>query len=265
MDITSIDDWLRVNLFHFVVGISSALLVLVVGMLLARLVGSAAHSAMLRTPLRNRGLLVNFLSRTARVVVTVLAGVVALSQLGIDIAPLIAGIGVTGFIVGFAFKDSLSNLAAGLLLLFYQPFEVGDFVEAGGQVGSVLDMSIAATELKMQDGRLAIVPNSRVWSSPIINFNRLGRRRVEWQLSIQSARDPEEILERFRNVLDHDTRVLADPAPELVIKALNESAADLVLRAWVAPHQLEAATSDLRSRFRNVVRQDGAGTGFRIG
>ncbi len=168
----ALESWLRITFAAFGLRLLTALGVLLAGALLARLAAAAARTAMERTPLRRRGLLVNFLVRTTRVVVLVFAGVVALGELGVEIGPLIAGIGITGFIVGFAFKDSLSNLAAGLLLLFYEPFDVGDDVEVSGVRGTVLDMSIAATELRMEEGPLAIVPNSKIWNAPIINRSR---------------------------------------------------------------------------------------------
>lgn len=165
--------WLELNLASFGLRLLSALAVLLVGAALARAAGAAAGAALNRSPLRRRVLLVNFLSRVAGTTVLVLAGVVALGELGLDIGPLIAGIGITGFVVGFAFKDSLANLAAGLLLLVYEPFEVGETVEVGGLKGRVLDMSVAATELRMEDGKLAIMPNSRIWNAPIINYSRV--------------------------------------------------------------------------------------------
>jgi small conductance mechanosensitive channel len=164
--------WLELNLAEFGLRLLAALAVLVAGFLLARAARSAALAAMGRTPLRRRALLMSFLARVAGTTVMVLAAVVALGELGVDIGPLIAGIGITGFVVGFAFKDSLSNLAAGLLLLFYEPFDVGELVEVGGLKGRVLNMTVAATELRMEDGKLAIMPNSKIWNAPIINHTR---------------------------------------------------------------------------------------------
>lgn len=167
-----VESWVTANLALLGMRALAALAVLLVGWIAAAALGAAAGAAMRRTPLRQRELLVNFLTRTVRTVVIVFAGVIALGELGVDIGPLIAGIGITGFVVGFAFKDSLSNLAAGLLLLFYQPFDVGDTVEVSGIKGRVLDMSVAATELRREDGHLAIVPNSKIWNAPIINYSR---------------------------------------------------------------------------------------------
>lgn len=219
--------------------------ILLLGLLLARLAGAGLRGALQRTPLRRRTLLVNFLTRTAVTVIVVFAGVTALGHLGVNIGPLIAGIGITGFIVGFAFKDSLSNLAAGLLLLFYQPFDEGDFVEIGGTQGTVLDMSVAATELKMADGRLAIIPNSRIWNASIINFNKLGRRRLEWRLAVPQPAAAGVLAEVARQTVAADARVLREPAPQVQLEQLGEAVLELGVRAWVAPADFAAVASEL--------------------
>jgi small conductance mechanosensitive channel len=242
----SISSWLEINLAVLGMNLLAAVLILLVGVFIAQLAGRATQAAVMRTPMRTRKLLVNFLSRTASTVVLVFAGVIALGALGLDVGPLIAGIGITGFIVGFAFKDSLSNLAAGLLLLFYQPFEVGDFVEIGGISGGVRDMSIAATEIRMPDGRLAIVPNSRIWNAPIINFNRLGERRIEWTVGVAYGSDLSAALQVLRDVLTADERILETPAPHVVVNALGESSVELVARAWVRPADFLNVNSDTR-------------------
>jgi small conductance mechanosensitive channel len=244
----SVSRWLEINLAALGMNLLAALVILLVGAVLSQIAGRATSAAVLRTPMRTRKLLVNFLARTATTVVLVFAGVLALGALGLDVGPLIAGIGITGFIIGFAFKDSLANLAAGLLLLFYQPFEVGDFVEIGGISGGVRDMSIAATELKMPDGRLAIVPNSRIWNAPIINFNRLGERRIEWTVSVAYGSDLSAALQVLREVLAADERILETPAPHVVVNGLGESSVDLVARAWVKPADFLNVTSDTRRR-----------------
>lgn len=171
MRLQSYTDIVRLHLSDLLMGAAGALAVLIGGFIVARLAGSAARAALARSPIGSRGLLVNFLEKAVRMTVMVVAGVIALGQVGVEIGPLIAGIGITGFVVGFAFKDSLSNFAAGLLLLFYQPFDLDDVVEISGQTGRVVEMSVVATELRLEDGRRAIIPNSKIWNGPIINHN----------------------------------------------------------------------------------------------
>jgi len=249
-----LDLWLRTNLVALFANLFVAVVILVVGILLAGVAARATVRGMQRFPhLRSKQLLINFLARTARITVLVLAGIVALGQVGVDVWPFIAGIGVAGFIVGFAFKDSLSNMASGILLLFYQPFDIGDFVEAGGTTGSVLDMSVVATELRMPDGRLAVVPNSRIWNDSIINFNRLGKRRIEWRVGVSYDADIGSALETLQEVLKGDERVLDDPAPHFVVDDLADSSVNLVVRAWVEPGDFLGVTSDTRRAFKEAL------------
>jgi len=249
-----LDLWLRTNLLALFANLFVATVILVVGIVLAGVAARATVRGMQRFPhLRSKQLLINFLARTARITVLVLAGIVALGQVGVDVWPFIAGIGVAGFIVGFAFKDSLSNMASGILLLFYQPFDIGDFVEAGGTTGSVLDMSVVATELRTPDGRLAVVPNSRIWNDSIINFNRLGKRRIEWSVGVSYDADIGSALETLQEVLRGDARILDDPAPHFVVDDLADSSVKLVVRAWVEPGDFLGVTSDTRRAFKEAL------------
>lgn len=249
-----LDLWLRTNLLALFANLFVATVILVVGIVLAGVAARATVRGMQRFPhLRSKQLLINFLARTARITVLVLAGIVALGQVGVDVWPFIAGIGVAGFIVGFAFKDSLSNMASGILLLFYQPFDIGDFVEAGGTTGSVLDMSVVATELRTPDGRLAVVPNSRIWNDSIINFNKLGKRRIEWTVGVSYDADIGVALETLQEVLRGDARILDDPAPHFVVDALADSSVNLVVRAWVEPGDFLGVTSDTRRAFKEAL------------
>ncbi len=249
-----LDLWLRTNLLALFANLFVATVILVVGIVLAGVAARATVRGMQRFPhLRSKQLLINFLARTARITVLVLAGIVALGQVGVDVWPFIAGIGVAGFIVGFAFKDSLSNMASGILLLFYQPFDIGDFVEAGGTTGSVLDMSVVATELRTPDGRLAVVPNSRIWNDSIINFNKLGKRRIEWTVGVSYDADIGVALETLQEVLRGDARILDDPAPHFVVDDLADSSVNLVVRAWVEPGDFLGVTSDTRRAFKEAL------------
>lgn len=253
-------NWLvepRAAAVHFGLGLLGALVILLVGLVLAQILARVANAALLRTPLRRRLLLVGFLTRAVRITIIVFAGVLALGKLGVNLGPLIAGIGITGFVVGFAFKDSLSNLAAGLLLLIYEPFEVGDFVEIGGITGSVLDLSVAATEMREPDGRLAIMPNSKIWNAPIINYNRLGQRRVQWTVKVAADADVSAALTAVKGAVIGDSRVLADPPPQLLVGETGESVVELIVRVWVAPMHVDEVAEELRGRMKQALDAHG--------
>jgi small conductance mechanosensitive channel len=126
-------------------------------------------------------------------------------------------------------------------------------VEAGGQTGTVRDMSVVATELKMLDGRLAIVPNSRIWNVPIINFNRLGIRRVELTVSVPNVVELGDALQGLKERIEGDSRVLSEPEPQLVVSGVTPGAVDVAVRAWVRAEEFDVASSDLRTIFRTEV------------
>ncbi|RME04366.1 MAG: hypothetical protein D6805_03335 [Planctomycetota bacterium] len=116
----------------------------------------------------------DFLTRAARLGGRVLVLIIGLSALGVDIGPLVAGVGVTGFVVGFALKDTLSNFSAGLMLLIYRPFEKGDTIEVLGKKGVVEAIEVPVTVLCLEDGERVFVPNSKIWGSLLVNYSRKG-------------------------------------------------------------------------------------------
>lgn len=153
--------WLR-NIIFFV-------LTLFVFSMLSRALGRAAEVALARVK-GTSDLLKNFLVNVIHKVTWIIGLVVALSMIEVDIGPLVAAIGATGFVVGFALQNTLSNFAAGIMLLLYRPFDIGNTVKvAGGSEGVVKDMSLVSTTLKTGDGDLVVVPNSAIWSAVIVN------------------------------------------------------------------------------------------------
>jgi small conductance mechanosensitive channel len=143
--------------------------ILLFGIVAARIADRALKESFTRAKLDVT--LGKFLSRGAKYGIYAFALLTALSTLGVNIQPILAGIGVAGFIVGFAVKDTLSNLSAGLLLIFYRPFEVGDMVTAGGVRGRVKEINIVATIVETQEASTVTVPNSKVWGAPITRFS----------------------------------------------------------------------------------------------
>jgi small conductance mechanosensitive channel len=153
--------WLR-NIIFFV-------LTLFVFSMLSRALGRAAEVALARVK-GTSDLLKNFLVNVIHKVTWIIGLVVALSMIEVDIGPLVAAIGATGFVVGFALQNTLSNFAAGIMLLLYRPFDIGNTVTvAGGTEGVVKDMSLVSTTLKTADGHLVVVPNSAIWGAVIVN------------------------------------------------------------------------------------------------
>ena len=151
-----------------------------------------------------------------------------------DVGPLVASLGVTGVVLGFAFKESLGSLAAGLMIALNHPFKVGDYVIVGGIEGAVAELNMMATVLTTGDNKKVTVPNGTVWGSAITNFNALGRRRVDLQVGVAYGTDLAAARAVALEALKTVPGVLADPAPAVAVATLADSAVLLNVRPWAA-------------------------------
>ena len=178
-------------------------------------------------------LLQSFLGSIVHKIIMLLGIIVALSQLGIEIGPLLAGMGVMGFVVGFALQDSLSNFAAGLMILVYRPFDVDDFVDVAGVSGKVSQMNLVSTTILTFDRKRMIIPNTKIWGGIITNVSAESIRRVDLVFGIgyeASIAHAEQVLQ---SIIDADERILKEPESTIKVNALGESSVDFIVRPWV--------------------------------
>ncbi len=232
--LTKLQEWLLVNGAEFAINVIGAAIILLVGLVIIRAVCAALDASMKKSA-RVSELLRQFLVNVVNKLMWVLVGMVALQRLGVNIAPLIAGLGVTGFIVGFAFQETLGNLAAGFMIALNRPFRVGDWVDAAGINGIVQEMNMMATTLTTLDNKKVVVPNKGIWGTPITNYTALDKRRVDLTAGISygsNIRQAKEVLTRA--VLAHPL-VLKDPPPEIEVLEMAASSVNLVVRPWCKP------------------------------
>jgi small conductance mechanosensitive channel len=208
-----------------------ALVLLIIGKILIGIVTRFASAAFTKSKKIN-DLLEKFLTNITNKVLWAILWLMVASQLGFEVAPFIAGLGVTGFIIGFAFQDTLSNFAAGLMLLANEPFQKNELVEIGGQLGTVLELNIMATSLATPDNRKIMMPNSKVWGSAIINFSSLGTRRVDLTIGVSYKADIDKTQEVIRKVLESNEKVLKDPSYTIEVVEMADSSVNLVVRPW---------------------------------
>lgn len=187
----------------------------------------------------------------------VIAVVFLAAVLGVDVAGLIGGLAIGGFIIGFALKDTLGNLAAGVMLLFYRPFNIGDTVTISNETGDVLGLGMALTTLKIADGRIVTLPNGNVLGSAITNHTRNPVRRADVNVGISYDDDIDTAVRAIMEALASDARVLADPAPSVRINGLGASSVDLVVRPWVNTTDFWQARADFNALVKRAV--EGAG------
>jgi len=158
---------------------------------------------------------------------------IALAQVGISLGPLLAGLGVVGFIVGFALQDTLSNFAAGMLILIYRPFDVDDFVEVGGVSGMVNHMSLVNTTILTLDNQTIVVPNSKIWGDVIKNVTAQTVRRIDMVFGISYTDDIPKTEKILQQILESHEDVLDDPEPIVRVHELGDSSVNFVVRPWV--------------------------------
>ncbi len=165
--------------------------------------------------------------------VMVLGILIALSQLGISLGPLLAGLGIAGFVIGFALQDSLSNFASGMMILVYRPFDVGDLVEIGGVFGKVNQMNLVNTTVLTLDNQTIILPNNMIWSGVIKNVTEQAQRRVDMTFGISYGDDIANAERVLKEIVDAQEKVLDDPEPTIKLHELGDSSVNFIVRPWV--------------------------------
>jgi small conductance mechanosensitive channel len=227
-------DWARTNAPNVVFRLFLFALVLLITGLVARitrrLVERGVNSSRTRMTQLAREMVINISGR----IVWILGALVAVSQLGIEIGPLLAGLGVAGFIIGFALQDTLGNFASGAMLLIYRPYDVGDLVEvAGGVFGNVSKQSLVSTTILTIDNQTLVIPNSKIWGDVIKNVTAQRLRRVDMKFGISYADDILHAEKVFRSILEEHPKVLEDPEPNVRLHELGDSSVNFIVRPWV--------------------------------
>ncbi|WP_350028317.1 mechanosensitive ion channel family protein [Larsenimonas salina] len=208
-----------------------ALIILVVGLWLAKWLRGLITKAMTRA--NADPLLVKFGTNVAYAALVVFVALAAIGKLGIQTTSFVAVIGAAGLAIGLALQGSLSNFAAGVLVIIFRPYKIGDYIEGGGVAGTVIDVQIFTTELKTGDNRKIIVPNSKMTSGAITNVSAFETRRVDLVASVSYDDDIDTVRRLLEEVVAADPRVLPEPATNIRMNALNDSTVDWIVRPWV--------------------------------
>ena len=207
-------------------------------------------------------MLTNFVVSIVKTLLTLFVIVAALAQLGVDTTSLVALIGAAGLAVGLALKDSLQNFAAGVMLLIYKPFRVGDYVEAGGKAGIVEHINIFNTVFRATDNKEILIPNGNIYQDNIINHSARPTRRADMVFGIGYEDDIKLAQSVLEKLVEADERILKDPAPTVFITELGESSINFAVRPWVNTDDLWPVKWDMNQKVKLAFDEAGLSIPF---
>jgi small conductance mechanosensitive channel len=201
--------------------------------------------------------LVPIFATTATYAIYIVCLVIILDIFGVNTTSIIALLGAAGLAVGLALKDTLSNIAAGIMLLILRPYGIGDYVECGSQSGTVKDLGLFTTTLETADGLYISAPNGSIWGTPVKNFTRNGRRRLDVVVGIAYDDSIDDGFTALRRVIAAEPRLLADPAPQVMVRELADSSVNLQLRAWTTTGDFWDVWWDVKKKVKEAVEEAG--------
>ena len=251
-----VTEWIAEKGIDFAMNLVIAVVILLLGWLAIKVIDALVRKAILRGKAKN-ALFVNFACAVVSKVCWAILLVTVAGRLGVNVGPLIAGLGVTGFILGFAFQESLGNLASGMMIAINEPFRAGDVVDAAGYSGVIMEVNMMATIMKTADGKRITIPNKSVWGGPIVNYNTLGLRRVDLQVGIDYGEDVSHAIDVIREAVSSVPGVLADPAPGVAVASLNDSAVQINVRPWVKSEDYWTVASATLSTVKDELKRAG--------
>lgn len=237
---------------EWVFRISMALLIAATGIWLARWWARAMDRLLVR--LEVELILRSFLRNLTYAVAVIVSLIAALDYAGVPTTSLLAVVGAAGLAIGLALKDSLANIASGVMLIVLRPFRTGDFVQVAGLEGTIDSVRIFQTHLRTVDNRAIILPNSQITATAIINYTALGERRVDLNIGIGYGDDLQQARACLLSLASAHEGVHAEPAPEVLVAKLAESSVELQLRCWVSSDDYVRLRSEL---LESVLRRFG--------
>jgi len=226
----NVDEYLPVVL-DVATNVLLAIIILIVGMYLANKAKTVVWNIGKKHE-RMDDTLFRFLGNAAKYIILAFVLIAVLNRFGVQTASIVALLGAAGLAVGLALQGALSNMAAGVMLLFFRPYKVGDFIDAAGQFGNVTEIDLFTTILKTFDNQQIIIPNSQIWGDQIINHSHHNVRGVDMTIGVAYKEDTSKARAVIQSVLDAHPHVLKEPAPFIEVSALNNSSVDFKVRPF---------------------------------
>lgn len=230
--LSSISDWVKQSASVWLFDLVFFLLILLLFQQISKLVAKLLRSSLERPSLNISVLVKNMLVSMAAGGIILVGLLIALSQIGISLGPMLAGLGLAGFAIGFALQDTLGNFASGFMILLYRPYDVGDLIEVAGGMGTVRKMNVVSTTITTIDNQTLVIPNSKIWGDVIKNVTAQRVRRVDLVFSIGYSDDIELAERVLEDIISSHDKVLKSPEYMVKLHKLNDSSVDFVVRPW---------------------------------
>ena len=239
----------------FGVSLLTAIVIFIVGRWLVGKVVAGIDRLMVRRQMDE--VLRQFVKNVLSVLLTFIVALIALERLGVDTTSLLALLGAAGLAVGLALKDSLSNFAAGVMLLLFKPFRAGDLVEAGGSTGFVEKIGMFTTQMRTPDNCEINVPNANIYSDTIVNYSAKPTRRIDLVFGIGYDDDLKKAHDIMQRLVDADPRILKDPETVIAVSELADSSVNFVVRPWVKTEDYWVVRWSLTEQIKQTFDKEG--------
>lgn len=244
-----------------ILNLISAIIIIIVGYFVAVLIRRSIRKAMIRAKMSM--ILAEFTSRVAKILIIIFIIAIAIGFLGVDVGSAIISISVvSGFVFGFAFQETLGNLAAGFMIAITKPFRVGDYVDIGGESGKINNVGASITTMTTVDNKRVIIPNSKIWGNPIINYTALKLRMIDMKVGIGYGDNMGKAISITMDVLKKNKKVLDDPAPTVAVAELGDSSVNLIVRPWIKTSDYWNAKWELTQKIKEAFDKEGISIPF---
>ena len=260
-EVFSLANQLMLLVTDYALDVLGALLLLVAGWIVAGWIQKHTGKVLQRVD-RIDATLSSFVTNLVRYAILILVIIAVLAQFGVQTTSIIAVLGAAGLAVGLALQGTLSNIAAGVLLLFLRPFKVDEYIDAGGIAGTVRDVGLFTTEFQTFDGIFMMVPNSQLASAAIKNYSRLPTRRLDLQVGISYTDNMNKAMRVLNEILENDERILDDPSHEVMVKELGDSSVNINLRCWTNRQNYWSLLFDLTKQSKQQLDKHGISIPF---
>ena len=240
--------------------IIGAIVILTVGRIAAGIVRRIVRKVMEKA--KSAPILISFVGQLCYALVLTFAVIAALGKLGVQTTSFVAVVGAAGLAIGLAMQGSLANFAAGVLIVIFRPFKVGDVIEAAGVAGKVEEIEIFTTRLTTPDNKLVIIPNAQVTGGNIVNYTVKGTRRIDLVVGVAYDADLKRTREVLMEIIRADERILVDPAPVVAVSNLGDSSVDFVVRPWVKADDYWDVYFSMLEKTKLRLDQEGIGIPF---